>query len=122
MLDSYDDFSDDFDEYVTEYLKEVYENTQAYKSTRCIVGNRHLMVEGVIQFKSGAKKNTRFTFSPSLKRKNSLVFNGINESFSSAKKPSFKLLCKADGSKLITEKFSYNYDIEGNKVTGLIKK
>ena len=122
ILDGYEDFDDSFDEYVTEYLKEVYANAKSYSSTRCVIGNRHLMVEGVIKFNSGAEKATRFTFSPSLNHKNSLILRGVNESFSTSDKPAFKLLCKKDNGKLITEKLGYHYSIEGSKVSGLIKK
>jgi hypothetical protein len=55
-----------FDELGESYLKRVYENVNSYKTTKVGMTQDHsrLVVEGVITFDSGNKKNTIFSFTP----------------------------------------------------------
>jgi hypothetical protein len=55
-----------FDELGESYLKRVYENVESYKTTKVGMTQDHsrLVVEGVITFGSGNKKNTVFSFTP----------------------------------------------------------
>lgn len=120
-LEDFEEFDEAFDEHITEYLKEVYSNIQSYNSTNCSMRGQKLVVEGLIKFQSGREKATRFTFDSSKRINNAFVFRGINEGLTS-EKSAFRLACRADNKKLVTENLSYKYNIEGTAVKGNTKK
>lgn len=111
-LTAIDDLDEEsFDKHLTEYLNKVYSNVCAFRSTNCTLRSNKLIVEGVIEFKSGNKKNTEFVFKETHR---GLV--GINEDFASS--PAFKLMARAENKKLITEGLKYRYSIGENVVRG----
>jgi hypothetical protein len=120
-FESFDELDDTFDEHITEYLKEVYSNIDAYKSTNCTTKGSKLVIEGVIKFQSGREKVTKFTFKTGKRIKESFVLRGTNEGLTS-EQSAFRLACKTEGAKLITESFNYKYSIDGTNVKGSTRK
>lgn len=97
------------DELGESYLKEVYENVDSFKTSNVSSTDTHLVVEGVIRFKSGAQKKTGFIFEAhSVTPDGKVRFTGKNEHFSRGAK-SFILTGKIENKKLISESFTYNY-------------
>jgi hypothetical protein len=82
---------------------------------------KKLVVEGLIKFQSGREKTTKFTFDSSRRINESLVFRGMNEGLTSDRS-AFRLACRTDNKKLVTENLSYKYTIDGANVTGKTKK
>ena len=121
QTEDFEELDDTFDDHITEYLKEVYSNIESYTSTNCSMKGQKLVVEGLIKFQSGREKTTKFTFDSSRRINESLVFRGMNEGLTS-EKSAFRLACRADNKKLITENLSYKYKIDGASVAGKTKK
>jgi hypothetical protein len=119
--EEFEELDDTFDEHITEYLKEVYSNIETYTSTSCSMRGTKLVVEGLIKFQSGRTKTTKFTFDSNKHINNTLVFRGMNEGLTS-EKSAFRLACRADNKTLITENFSYKYNLEGTAIKGSTKK
>lgn len=119
--EDFEELDDAFDEHITEYLKEVYSNIESYNSTNCSMRGKKLVVEGLIKFQSGKTKTTRFTFDSNKRINDTLVFRGMNEGLTSDRS-AFRLACRADNKKLVTENLSYKYTIDGANVTGKTKK
>lgn len=116
--EAFDEFDDSFDDQVSGYLEEVYSNVEKYESTSCATdADNKLIVEGKITFKSGKTKTTKFMFENTKRIGNKLVYRGINESLAGSTK-AFRLICKAEGTKLITESFKYSYKINESLVRG----
>ena len=116
-LESFDEFK--FDKLVTRYLKETYSNVKSYKTVTAGLidsANRAIM-EGIITFKSGKEKPTKFVFeAKEITNKNKLKLVGINEMFSKGK--AFTLLGTVDNNKLLSESLAYRYESEGKKIRG----
>lgn len=111
-----------FDKLITNYLKENYLNVKSYKTTSAAVDDetRTLTLEGVISFKSGKEKPTKFAFEAKGASKTGKVrFCGVNESFSSKK--AYNLVAEVKDGELLSESLSYSYSIEGNKVAGRVR-
>lgn len=121
QVEDFEELDDAFDEHITEYLKEVYSNIETYNSTNCSMRGNKLVVEGLIKFQSGKTKTTRFTFDSNKRINNTLVFRGMNEGLTSDRS-AFRLACRTDNKKLVTENLSYKYTIDGANVTGKTKK
>ena len=122
-----DEFSEeDFDELSESYLKRVYENVDAYKTTKGSVNGNKIMLEGVITFKSGKKAKTNFVFESANKTKSGkLKFLGENKQF--AKNKAFTLTGHKEGKKLFIESFNYKYAIKdtdgkSKQLYGTVKK
>ena len=122
-----DEFDEDsFNELGESYLQNVYDNVVSFKtnSVKSLTDNK-LVVEGVIKFTSGKKKQTSFIFeAKEVKKNNKLTFSGLNEQICRGKK-SFTLNGKLDGNRFISESLNYNYrakDENGNsrKVYGTV--
>lgn len=111
-LEDFDEES--FEESVSNYLKEVYENVASFKTSNCKVVDKKFVIEGVINFNSGNTKNTSFSFEAV---NNNLT--GINEDLAESK--AFTLNYKVEDKTLITESLAYSYKIDNNLVEGLIK-
>lgn len=115
------------DELGESYLKEVYENVESFKTFNVSSTDTHLVVEGVIKFKSGAEKKTGFIFEAhSVTPDGKVRFTGKNEHFSRGEK-SFILTGKIENKKLISESFTYNYraktaDGKSNRIYGTVSK
>ena len=91
------------------YLKKVYENVDSFKTSRVSATENKLVVEGLITFKSGTKKNTGFIFEAKDANKNGKVrFIGENTQLCRARK-AFTLTGNISDKKLIAESFTYNY-------------
>lgn len=115
------------DELGESYLKEVYENVESFKTSNVSSTDTHLVVEGVIKFKSGATKKTGFIFEAhSVTPDGKVRFTGKNEHFSRGAK-SFILTGTIENKKLISESFTYNYraktaDGKSNRIYGTVSK
>lgn len=115
------------DELGESYLKEVYENVDSFKTSNVSSTDTHLVVEGVIKFKSGATKKTGFIFEAhSVTPDGKVRFTGKNEHFSRGAK-SFILTGKIENKKLISESFTYNYraktaDGKSSRIYGTVSK
>lgn len=115
------------DELGESYLKEVYENVESFKTSGVSSTDTHLVVEGVIRFKSGAEKKTGFIFEAhSVTPDGKVRFTGKNEHFSRGAK-SFILTGKIENKKLISESFTYNYraktsDGKSSRIYGTVNK
>lgn len=113
----FEEFDDRFDTQVTEYLEDVYSNVDKYESTECSADNKKLIVEGKITFKSGKSKSTKFVFESAKRIGDKIVYRGVNEDLAGAAR-AFRMTCKAEGTKLVTENFKYSYKINESFIRG----
>lgn len=124
-----DDFDEEsFDELGEAYLKKVYENIDAFKTTNVSSCGKKLAVEGLITFKSGNTKPTHFIFEQKAQnKKGSYRFIGENKQISRGKK-SFILQGNVNDNKFICESLNYNYlgkndgDKKSVRLYGTIKR
>ena len=106
----------------TRYLCRVYENVSNFKTTDIYCGkNNTLCVEGVITFKRGNKKNTKFVFEAYRTGRNNIRLVGMNESLASGKR-AFVVEGKLRRGTLFTESLSYNYRQGNQRVRGTINE
>ena len=106
-LDEFDEES--FDQLGESYLKEIYENVNKYKTNQVSIKKDKLVVEGVIDFTSGAKKKTSFIFeSKDCTKQGKLRFTGRNKHITEDVAP-FTLQGRIIKNKFISESFKYNY-------------
>lgn len=100
---------DSMNELGESYLKRVYENVDSFKLTSCSTSSNQLIMEGLITFKSGVKKNTGFIFeAKDATKEGKLRFIGENAHLSRGRK-AFTLVGSMNENKLICESFTYNY-------------
>ncbi len=101
---------DSMDELGESYLKRVYENVDSFKLSSCSTTDTQLIMEGIITFKSGVKKNTGFIFeAKDATRDGKVRFIGENAHLARGRK-SFTLVGSMNESKkLICESLTYNY-------------
>ena len=60
-----DDFDEDsFDEMAESYLKENFSDIRSYKTRGVRETNNKLIVEGIVRFNNGQRKNTQFNLTP----------------------------------------------------------
>ena len=119
--DEFDEFDEEsFDELGESYLKKVYENVNSYKTTSIKQSGKQFIVEGIIEFKSGSKKNTSFVFE-SVKRRNKTILEGFNKQIARANK-SFRVTCNIADKKLVCERLNYRYRSNKTLVEGFVKK
>ena len=124
-----DDFDEEsFDELGEAYLKKVYENIDAFKTTNVSSCGKKLAVEGLITFKSGNTKSTHFIFEQKAQnKKGTYRFIGENKQISRGKK-SFILQGNVNDNKFICESLNYNYlgkndgDKKSVRLYGTIKR
>ena len=62
----------------------------------------------------------KFIFENKKKLNDKLIYIGLNESLSD-KTDAFRLTCKVDGKKLISENFRYKYSINESLIRGSIR-
>ena len=98
-----DDIDEDaIEDAVEECLTESFGNVKLFKCSNLTSRKNRLIVEGIIGFKSGKKKNTSFVFRPSLKTESVVKFKGYNKDLKESVK-SITLNCKKSGKKVIAE-------------------
>ena len=117
-VDEFDEES--FDELGESYLKKVYDNVNSYKTSSIKQSGKQFIIEGIIEFKSGSKKNTSFVFE-SLKRRNKTILEGFNKQIARANK-SFRVTCNVSDKKLVCERLNYRYRSNKTLVEGFVKK
>lgn len=99
-----------FDKLGESYLKRVYENVDSFKTTKVSTTDNQLIVEGLISFKSGVKKNTGFIFeAKDATKEGRLRFVGENKHFSRGNKAFTLVGSMNESKKFICESFTYNY-------------
>lgn len=120
-IDEFDEAS--FDEVEEESLKRFYENVDSYKTTSGRIKGNKLIVEGVIKFKSGKTKPTKFVFESHSATKNDgkLKFYGLNEQYAKAKK-SIAINGRIDGKSLVVESLTHNFNTNGQRIYKTIKR
>jgi len=119
-LESFDEVK--FDRLAKKYLNEVYENIESYITRRALLNDESntVVVEGIITFKSGVTKDTKFVFeAKEITKKNKLKLVGINETF--ANKKAFTLISSVENNKILSESLTYSYKINEKKVYGQVK-
>lgn len=109
------------DELGESYMKNVYENVESFKTTGVSANDTHIVVEGLIKFTSGTERKTGFIFEACTARNNKVNFVGCNEHFSKSRN-SFTLDCSVVNKKLLPESLSYNYNINGRKISGTVTR
>lgn len=111
----FEDFSEeDIDELGEAYLKRVYENVQSYKTTSGSIKGNKMVFEGLITFKSGRTKPTKFVFEAKQRTKTGkLRFLGENKELS-ANSRAFTLVGQKQGKRLVCEALRYNYTVKDN--------
>ena len=111
---------DTFNTLVNKYLEATYNNVDKYAMTSCNLEDNKLIVEGVITFKSGHKKDTTFVLENKGGKNNKCRFVGMNETFSKSKR-TFNLVCTNDKGNLVCESLSYGYKAKDKEVKGKVK-
>ena len=110
------------DELGESYFKRVYENVNSFKTTDISATPTQLIVEGVIEFNSGAQKKTGFIFeAKDMNSKGQLRFVGTNKHLTEAT-DAFCLVGRIDNKKLFVESLKYNYSISDSAVRGLVRR
>ena len=110
-----------FDRLVRNYLKETYYNVSDYNTSAVSIDEKAgtVIADGVIRFKSGKEKPTRFVFeSAEMTKTGKLKLLGRNESLTDRK--AFTLTCSCEGGKLLSESMSYCYRIGDDSVRGRV--
>ena len=118
-LEDFDEVN--FDKLVNRYLKENYHNVDSYSTVDAGIDNstNRISVEGIIKFKSGKEKTTKFIFeAKEVTHKKQLKLVGINETFTKGK--AFTLVGTFNNNKLLSESLSYHYSINDKKVKGKV--
>ena len=108
-----EDFDEDsFNEMGESYMRKVYSNIKNYKATKINEDKNSIIIEGLITFKSGAQRGTKFVFeNATVSKRGKLVLEGYNQTFTD-KKNSFILRGTVDNKKYIPERFIYNYNVK----------
>lgn len=110
-----------FNTLVNKYLEATYNNVEGFTTTACDLEDKNLIVEGVIKFKSGKEKPTKFVLECKVgKNPNKVRFVGMNETFSKSKR-TFNLVCSNDKGNLMCESLSYGYKAKDKEVKGKVK-
>ena len=112
---------DEFDEEAMDglgesYFKRVYENVNSFKTTAVKTSGNSMIIEGLLEFESGNKKNTSFIFEAlDATKTGKFRFVGDNKELTEGKK-AFMLTGTINNNKLMVESMNYNYkhiDAEG---------
>lgn len=123
-IDEFD--TDNFDELGESFLKKSYNNVDAFKTTGVKVKNNSIKVEGLISFKSGAKKKTHFVFeAKDMSKRGKYRLIGENLQLSRGHK-SFTVIGTINNKKFVSESLNYNYrasDANGKsqRVSGTVR-
>ena len=105
-----DDFDEEsFDELGEAYLKKAYSNVESYKSVSATANDNRITVEGVIKFKSGNEKKTKFVLeSKEVTRSGKSRFVGENLQIAKGKK-AFTVFGTLSEGRFVTESLGYDY-------------
>lgn len=101
------------------YLKENYSNVRSYRTTSVREVSGKLVVEGLITFKSGAKKKTQFIYESHSKKGDKLKFIGENKQIANGKK-AFRLNTSIRNGKVFTESLNYKYTVKQNGKSAVV--
>lgn len=126
-IEGFDEAS--FDTLGESYLTKVYENVKSYKTTSVEeLDDKHIKLEGIIEFESGKKGQTSFIFeSKDITRSGKHRFVGMNENLTTSKKAFTICGTINDNKEFVTESFNYNYcvkleDNSNKRLYGTIRK
>ena len=98
-----------FNKLGTNFLKKTYENVQSFRATSVKADDRHMVIEGLISFKSGSKKKTSFIFEAADATKGGKVkFYGENKDIARGSR-AFIVEGNVSEKKLVMESLRYNY-------------
>ena len=87
---------------IEESLKESFGNIKFFRCSNIVPRNNRFIVEGVIGFNSGRKRNTNFVFKPRKITESKVVFKGYSKELKESVK-SMSLVCRNRGRKCIAE-------------------
>ena len=91
------------------FLKRTYENVDSFKLNDAVTVGNTLQLEGVIRFKSGKERSTRFILeAKDMTPEGRVRFIGENKQLCTAKK-AFTVSGKLSEGKFIAESLNYNY-------------
>lgn len=113
-----------FDKLVNQYLISTYSNVSGYETTQGGVddSNNTIVLEGIIKYKSGKEKETKFQFEAKTISKNGKIrFRGINETFSKSR-TAFSLFGRLDEENcLVCDSLKYSYGVKVLDESKIIK-
>ena len=109
-LECLEDFNEsNFNKICESYLRRVYENVNTFNCTAVKNRDNKLIVEGVIQFVSGNKKQTAFEFTnPVVTKRGKVVLEGLNKTFTSTQN-AYILKGRVENKEFISESMIYRY-------------
>lgn len=111
-----------FNQLGNDYFKRIYENVDNFTTTNVYSTPSKMIIEGVISFASGAKKNTGFIFeAKDIDANKKLRFVGTNKHLTESV-DAFTLVGTMDNSKLVFESLEYNYAVDTTPVKGIIRR
>lgn len=87
---------------IEESLKESFGNVKFFRCSNIVPRNNRFIVEGVIGFNSGRKRNTNFVFKPRKITESTVIFKGYSKELRESVK-SISLVCRNRGKKCIAE-------------------
>lgn len=87
---------------IEESLKESFGNVKFFRCSNIVPRNNRFIVEGVIGFNSGRKRNTNFVFKPRKITESTVIFKGYSKELMESVK-SISLVCRNRGKKCIAE-------------------
>ena len=87
---------------IEESLKESFGNIKFFRCSNIVPRNNRFIVEGVIGFNSGRKRNTIFVFKPRKITESKVIFKGYSKELKESVK-SMSLVCRNRGKKCIAE-------------------
>ena len=87
---------------IEESLKESFGNVKFFRCSNIVPRNNRFIVEGVIGFNSGRKRNTNFVFKPRKITESKVIFKGYSKELQESVK-SMSLVCRNRGRKCIAE-------------------
>ena len=87
---------------IEESLKESFGNVKFFRCSNIVPRNNRFIVEGVIGFNSGRKRNTNFVFKPRKITESKVIFKGYSKELKESVK-SMSLVCRNRGKKCIAE-------------------
>lgn len=115
-----------FDQLGEAYLKKVYDNVSTFRTINGSIDGNNLMLEGVIEFKSGKKAKTKFIFEgKEITKRGKVKFIGLNENLSKNRR-AFTLIGTIANKNLVCESLNYNYlakdENKAKRLYGTIRK
>lgn len=110
------------DELGESYFHNVYDNVSSFKTTSVGANDSAILVEGVIEFTSGAKKKTGFIFeAKDFNKQGKLRFIGSNKQICEST-DAFTLVGSIKDKKLFVESLKYNYCADETPVRGVVRR